>query len=181
MYTKSRRSQKLEIILAATSSSHLREARTMELPQILRAPMAVQACAAGDVRRAQSFFKLFRKKALFSFFLYGNTFLQSVGNEKQAPAKNSLLQSVTKITEVLLLLHSNGYTNSCLQDHRLHAKLHCKSGSQTGVAAQLVTKTWRALSKSTGLGSFQTAYRHYFPYDSRKALVHVLMAREEGV
>lgn len=69
--------------------------------------------------------------------------------------------------------------SSCLQDFFLHAELHCKTKSQTGVAVQLLTRACGALSKSIGLGSFQTGHWAFFINDNKTALLHVLMFRSD--
>lgn len=109
----------------------------------------------------------------------GSTSSQSALAERQAAAKTSSLRSIPAATETLPHFHGTGYENNCLQDDRLHAKLHWKMRNRLEVAVHLVRKAGSALSKSIGLENFQTAYFFYIIYDSRTALPHVLVSRRD--
>lgn len=155
----------------------LRKASREQVRHIVTTFMAVQFYAAGDVHVAQSFRILLREKDLSPLFLNGSPFMQSVLAKKKTAAKSSLPQTVSTTTEALRYFQATGYANSCVQNRRLYAKLHWKSGSRIGAAAQLMTGKWSALSRSNDLENPQTAYWLYFIYQSRTAFPHVVTSR----
>lgn len=59
--TESRRAEKSAAIFAATDDRVVREARTAQICQTLRASTALQTCAAGDACMAQWCSTLFRE------------------------------------------------------------------------------------------------------------------------
>lgn len=110
----------------------------------------------------------------------GQTFGQSILTRSKAATKSILLQHVPTTAETLRLFYGIGYVSSCVHDRRLHAKLHLKTNSQTGVAVQLMTRAWSVLAKSFGWGNVLAAYYFYFIYDGKKALLIVMMSRGDG-
>lgn len=67
-----------------------------------------------------------------------------------------------------------------MHNHFLQAKPHCKTGSRTRVAVQLVARAFRSLTRSVGLEIFETAYLSYCIYDGRTTSLHVTMMRCDG-
>lgn len=107
---------------------------TEQVRQILRASMTARAYAVGNLRVAQWFFTLIRRRELFPLFLKGSTSLQSVSTKRTAAAKTSLEQSVSTTTEALLHFHGTGYIKFWLQDHRPHFKLHWKTNMMSNIS-----------------------------------------------
>lgn len=174
------KSDNSSLISAVTDLSLLREAGTKQFHQVLRSWMVVQTYAARDEQAREWRFTLFQQKEIFSTCSNESMFLQNNLARKKEAEKSIHQQHVLKSREALLLFQGIAYVSSCMQKPHRHANLHLKAGSRTGVAVQLVTRTWSALKNSIGLRNSKTAHFPYFISDGRTALLHVTMARRDG-
>lgn len=100
---QSRQAHTSATVFAVTDDFLVREARTQQIRQNLRASTAVQTYVASDAHIAQWFSTLFRKKHRYRIFLNEKTFLQSFLARKKAVVKASLPQYAPTATKVLLL------------------------------------------------------------------------------
>lgn len=66
-----------------------------------------------------------------------------------------------------------------MADGRPIVKMQGRTGCRIAAAAQPVTRTGRAVLKSIGLSTVQTAYSHRFLRESRMAVLQVLMSWED--
>lgn len=120
---------------------------------------------------------MLQQSAVSLEFLNESTFLQGVLARSGEAAEKIYPQYVPTATEGLLLFHGTAYASGCMQERCLYAKPHLKPGSWTGLAVQLVIKTWSTLTMSVGLGILETGYFLYLIQDGRTSLLHVIALR----
>lgn len=116
---------------------------------------------------------------LSSTFLNGSTLLYNILTKEQAPAKTTLPKCVPTIAKALLVFHGITHVNECAADGLLHVKMQWKMCCRIRAAMQIVTRAYSTLSKSVGLGSFQTAFSPCLLYEASTAIVHVLKSQED--
>lgn len=127
-------------IFEITDPALLREARPEPVRQAQRASKVVQHYGGRDGGVSESFFTLIGQRSVSPTLLRGKTLLQSVFTKRRKVVKNIPSQYVPAATEALLLFHGNAYVSGCLQERRLHAKVHRKTRSRNGVTVQLATR-----------------------------------------
>lgn len=134
--TTSETAQKPGILFAATDHLLLREARMRHVRQVLRASTAVQIFAGSDARVPQEVFTLFRIMASFLAFSNKSTLMQSFLTKEEGSHGD---QSSAVRLENHGSVAGTGYVRGFLQDFRLRAKLHWKTGSRDAMTIRLVT------------------------------------------
>lgn len=174
------RKKRIASTFAITDLSLLREAGANPGSRIFCALTAERTFAGSDVGVREYCFRLLQEKILSPPFLDSSTFLQSILTMQKASAKTVLPKSVPTRTEAWTVFHRILYMKESMSDGGLHAKMQGKTGCRIGVAVQIMTRAWIALSKSIGLGSFQTGYAPYSLYERRTAALQVLKSRKNS-
>lgn len=144
-------------IVANKDPPLLQEACSEQVQQALRASAAVQTSATSDTRVCEGFFGCSEEKFLPTF-LNGSTVSQSSLTRKKASAKTPCPKSVPTTMESLYLFPKVTHVNDYMGGGRLHAKTQWKMEYRLTAAVQIVPRTWSALLKSSGVGSFHTTY-----------------------
>lgn len=81
----------------------------------------------------------------------------------------------------LAFFHEIAQVGESMAGGELLVKLDWKSGCRAGVAVQVVTRAWSALSKAMAVGSFEAAYSPYVLYSGRRPMLQVLKSRSAGL
>lgn len=140
----------------------------------------MQTYASNDGRVSDCFYTHFCAEAVSPTLLNRGPFFQRIFSRKIEAAKIILLQYASTTAEALLFFHGILYVRYCKQNCLLYAILHRKTESRNKVAVRLLTTGRSALTKSVGLGNFETAYIPHFASDRRTALLHVIIPRSDG-
>lgn len=121
----------------------MRKAGTVQVCQVLSATTAEQTSTASDACVAQWVSTKLLEKLFHLLLLSGSTSSLTALPKKKAAESTILPQSVSTITEALLIFQGTGYVSECMQERCIHARLHWNTEGGTTVAGQLVnTLIW---------------------------------------